>query len=197
MNDQLNNSQNQVEEIDWDFPEIGSQEEEKKKRIKLFAPDIYFVQCVDYKITRSPRPNQYTGQHDINCTWQFKILKSLSGGPLKYSNGDNAQSDLFPLWTNVTNLATTKEGKPQDTRAVMTALMGKASNAVIGKPTEKDFLGKFARVTCEVGVKKDGSPKQIWSSWAPWNGKEAQAAQAQVQEAQPQAQEAQQESVNA
>lgn len=175
------NTQNQkpeVESIDWDFPEIGDQNQENKKRIKLFAEDIYFVQCVDYKITKSPRPNQYTGQFDINCTWQFKIIKSLSGEPLKYSNGEEARFDTFPVWTNVTNMGTSKDGTAQDTRAIMTALMGIPSHAAIGKPDANNFINKFARVVCKIGTKKtDGSPKQVWSAWAPWNGKELGVAQ--------------------
>lgn len=164
-------NQTQDNDIDWDFPEIGTMEEEKKKRIKLFEPQIYFVQCTEYKITKSPNPNMYTGEHDINCTWQFKILKSLDGKPLKYSNGDNAQFDTFPVWTNVTNMGSKKDGKPQDTRAIMAALLGLPANAKLPKPDRNNFVGKFARVVCEIGAKKDGSPKQLWSAWATWDGK--------------------------
>lgn len=171
MTDEMN-PQNQPEELnDWDFPELGTQDEEKKKKIKLFAPNIYFVKCTEYKITRSPRPNQFTGEHDINCTWKFEIIKAVDNQPVKYNNGEVAEFTSFPVWTNVEHVASTKEGKPQATRAIMTALMGIPSNAKIGKPDPANFIGKYARVVCEVGTKKNGDPKQLWSSWASWDGK--------------------------
>lgn len=171
--EQPENYQNNKEdgEMPWDFPEVGTQEEEKRKRIKLYAQEIYFVRCEDVKMTKSKYENQYTGEYDINLTWLFKIIRTLDGKPVKYSNGEEADRDLFPVWTNVNALATSKDGKPQATRAIMTALMGLPSNAKIGKPNPNMFIGKTARVVCEIGVKKDGAPKQIWSGWAPWDGK--------------------------
>lgn len=175
----------QPEEIDFTFPDIGTMEEEKRKRIKLFAPNIYIVKCIDYKITKSPYVNQYTGQEDINCTWKFEIIKTIDGTPIKYSTGQDAEFLTFPVWSNVFNLGSKKDGKPQDTRAIMSALQGLPSNVVLPKPQAENFIGKTCRVVCEVGVKKNGAPKQIWDAWAKWDVPVNQSVQPQLEQPQP------------
>lgn len=166
----------------WDFPDVGTMEEEKAKRISLFAPTILFMKLHDAVMKKSDKPNQYTGNYDTNIVWTFRVVKTIDGDKILRSNGQEAKKDenlgfvKAVIWTNRDNVSQTKDGTPQDTRAIMTSLMGMPSNASLKGINPGMMVGRGVRVTVEIGKKKDGSPKQLWKSWAKWE-EQPQAAQ--------------------
>lgn len=159
----------------WDFPDVGTMEEEKKKRVRLFSPNILFMKLRDVKMTLSKFPNKFTGEYDTNLVWEFDIIKNVDGTPIMLSSGAQAQKNektgtyTTVVFTNVKNVSQAKDGTPQDTRAMMTSLLGVESHASLKGVQPGMLVGKGIRVTVEVGKKQDGSPKQLWKSWAPWN----------------------------
>ena len=157
----------------WDFPDVGTMEEEKAKRITMFAPNILFLRLHDAKMKTSDKPNQFTGNYDTNIIWTFEVKQALDGDVMR-SNGQKAQKDenlgfvKAVIWTNRDAVSQKKDGTPQDTRAIMTALMGLPSNASLRGISPGSMVNRGCRVTVEIGKKQDGSPKQLWKSWAPW-----------------------------
>jgi len=157
-------------EIPWNLPDIGTAEEETKKRAWIpYAPNIYLVGCEDVKMVL--REGYMTKEKEPQLEWKFQVVKTLDGSPVQNNEGKPLKTASFTLWSSPFAMATSKkDGKFQKTRAIMTALLGLPANAALPQTLTKpeNFIGQSMRVVCEVVEKPGKSPQNVWSGFAPY-----------------------------
>jgi hypothetical protein len=151
----------------WDFPDVGTPEEERKKHATPpFAPDVYIAECASVAMVETDDKYSPTGKR-IQLEWKFKILSNFNGEPASLDNGQVARFNNFTVWSRTNQTGVDKQGKPQLTASIMRALLNIPRDQPIPSPKPEMFVGKKVRVSAEVGAKQDGTPKNIWSSFAP------------------------------
>lgn len=163
------------ETMPWDFS-MGTMDEETKKRAWIpFAADTYVARCENMVMIM--KKGYMTDVLEPQIEMQFKLLKTVEGDEIKNADGQPAKNDLVTIWCSPFAVALNrKTGQPQKTRAILTALLGLAPNAALASPKPEDFIGKKLKMVCAVGLKPDGTRKNAWSNFAPYNKPDAPTA---------------------
>lgn len=160
------NQQEQSNQMPWDFPDVGTPEEERKKHaIPPFAEDIYILQCESVAMVEKDDKYSPTGK-SIQLEWKFKILSNFNGDLPTLDNGEIARFTNTTIWSGVKQTGIDRQGKPQLTAAIMRALLSLSRNEPIPSPKAEMFKGLKLRASASIGAKQDGTPKNVWSSFA-------------------------------
>ena len=154
-------------EIPWEDFDMGTAEEENAKTaFKLIAPNLCVAECFDVKMTLAKKWQSEETEPQI--TWSFKLLKTVDGSPLTDVDGNPLEKDIVPVWSKLWQVKVVK-GKPQLTRAILTALYGIPVNSALNKEMIKpeNLIGRKCKLLVEIGEKKDGTPKQLIEKFMP------------------------------
>lgn len=169
MNDSRPTTTGETDEQEWgDFKMGTAQEETAKNSWVPFAADTYVAKLVDLK--KILKKGYMTEEYEFT----FKLLNTVEGNEVLNADNKPVTKDLVTIWALPSQSGMNKKtGQPLKLRAILVALLNiGVSSAIPSGFKPKDVLGNKIKMTCDVGLKDDGSRSNKWLTYAPYRGQQ-------------------------